>query len=157
MEYLYFILFFIVIHTLAYTVAGASALKVSGDLYRGHNRLYDFHRDMDDPGDSRHVTRYFIPAQLLRGALMALVFLPIFPLLQELSFTLLFAFIFGTMFIFTDLASANPFPHNIEGHVYMKKKYLQTKKLPKLYYETIVYSLLVALGTSALLLHTSWI
>lgn len=153
MEYLYFILAFTVIHTVSYTIAGATALKFSRDLYRGKDRLYDFLRDMDNPDESRHVTVYFLPAQILRGLLMSLVFLPILPLLQDLSFTLLFVFIFSAMFILTDLSSATPFPHNIEGYVYSKKKYLQLSMLPKLYYETAVYSVLVALGVSILVLH----
>lgn len=153
MDYLYFSLTFTVIHTLSYTIAGASALKFSRDLYRGKDRLYDFLRDMDNPDESRHVTVYFLPAQILRGALMSLVFLPILPLLHGLSFTALFVFMFSAMFILTDLSSATPFPHNIEGYVYSKKKYLQVSMLPKLYYETAVYSFLFALGISLLLLY----
>ncbi len=156
MEYLYFSIAFTLIHTISYTIAGACALKISGDLYRGKDRLYDFHRDMDDTKDSHFVTTRFLPVQLLRGALMSLVFLPILPLLPELSPTQLFAFVFGAMFIFTDLASANPFPHNIEGHVYFKEKYLQREKLPKLYFETVVYSVLVGLSVTLLVLYMPW-
>lgn len=146
MEYLWFGLAFTAVHTVAYTVAGAAALRFSGDLYRGQGRLYDFHRDMDDPEERQYVEKRFLPAQLLRGALFALVFFPALGALGELAFPLAFLFVFGLMFLFTDVGCANPFPHNIEGQVYLKPGYLRGEKLWKLYFETFVYSLLVGLG-----------
>lgn len=55
------------------------------------------------------------------------------------------------MFIYSDFASAVPFPHNIEGWVYLKSRYLQKNRLWKLYFEIVIYSLLFA-GFSAWLL-----
>jgi len=118
------------------------ALKISKNLYEEKNRLLDFLRDMSDANDSNHVTKWFIPAQLVRGLFMSIVLYPVIDLLGELSFGLRFAFLSGLMFIYTDFASAVPFPHNMEGFVYMKNRYLKRKFIGKLYFEMIIYSLL---------------
>lgn len=152
MEYLQFSLWFTIFHTFSYLFAGAIALKISGDLYKGKNRLLDFIRDMDDKEESGHVQRYFIPAQIFRGVIMSIVFYPILGVLTELSFVYLFLFIGGLMFLFTDFASAIPFANNIEGFVYMRKKYLKKDSFWKLYFETFVYSLVFALLLSWFLL-----
>src|SRR6056297_2232348 len=122
MEYILFSLWFTLIHTGTYTLAGMAALNISRDLYEGEQRL-----------------------------LMSLVLYPVMPLLGDISFAARFAFFFGLMFIYTDFAGAVPFPHNIEGFVYMKSRYLQKKMIWKLYFEIIIYSLLFALCTAWLL------
>ncbi len=145
MEYLLFSFWFIVIHTGAYTAAGVIALKLSKDIYEGKNRYADFIRDMSDPHESKHVQKLFLPAQLLRGLLMSIVLYPVIGLLGDLSFGLRFLFLAGLMFMYTDFASAVPFPTNIEGFVYMKQRYLQTKFFWKFYLEMIIYSILFGL------------
>jgi hypothetical protein len=114
MQYLQFSFWFIVIHTVAYTAAGAIALQLSKELYEEKNRLLDYLRDMSDPAESGHVSKWFIPAQLVRGLLLSIVLYPILGLLGELSFALRFLFLAGLMFVYTDLAAAVPFSHNIE-------------------------------------------
>ena len=151
MEYLIFSFCFIVVHTGAYTAAGAIALKLSKDIYEGRTRYADFLRDMSDPNESRHVQKLFIPAQLVRGLLMSVVLYPLLGLLGDLSFGLRFLFLAGLMFIYTDFASAVPFPTNIEGYVYMKQRYMQTKFFWKFYLEMIIYSILFGLIAGALL------
>lgn len=151
MEYLLFSFWFIIIHTVSYTIAGVLALRISGDLYRGENRLLDFMRDMSNEDESKRVQKYFIPTQLLRGLLMSLVLYPVLGLLGDLSFALRFAFMAGLMFIFTDFASAVPFANNLEGFVYMKERYLKKDQFWKLYFEMIIYSLILGLLTSWLL------
>src|SRR6056297_135805 len=153
MEYILFSLWFTLIHTGTYTLAGMAALNISRDLYEGEQRLLDFLIDMSEgeKDESGRVKRFFLPAQLLRGLLMSLVLYPVMPLLGDISFAGRFAFFFGLMFIYTDFAGAVPFPHNIEGFVYMKSRYLQKKMIWKLYFEIIIYSLLFALCTAWLL------
>ena len=145
LDYLMFSCLFIAIHTASYLLAGVLALRISGDLYEERNRVLDFLRDMSDPEESGHVSRYFIPAQLLRGLLMSVVLYPILGPLGELSYPLQFAFFAGLMFVFTDFACAVPFPNNIEGLVYMKRRYLKRKFFWKLYLETAIYSVLFGL------------
>ncbi|MDG6222058.1 MAG: hypothetical protein IAX21_08105 [Candidatus Bathyarchaeota archaeon] len=141
-EYIMFSFWFIVIHTGAYTIAGMIALKISGNLYEEKNRVMDYLRNMSDEKESKHVNKYFIPAQLIRGLLLSVVLYPILGLLGEITFPLRFAFLSGLMFIYTDFASAIPFSNNIEGFVYMKKRYLKMDSFWKLYLETIMYSLI---------------
>jgi len=153
MEYILFSLWFTLIHTGTYTLAGMAALNISRDLYEGEQRLLDFLIDMSEgeKDESGRVKRFFLPAQLLRGLLMSLVLYPVMPLLGDISFAARFAFFFGLMFIYTDFAGAVPFPHNIEGFVYMKSRYLQKKMVWKLYFEIIIYSLLFAFFVAWLL------
>ncbi len=151
MDLIWFTVGFALIHTTAYVVAGMLALRVSSDLYKGEHRLLDFINDMSESNGNTRVQKLFLPAQLLRGVLMALVLYPVVPFLGEISFVSRSAFLFGLMFIYTDFAGAVPFPHNIEGWVYMKSQYLQKNRQWKLYFEITIYSLLFA-GFSAWIL-----
>lgn len=148
MQYLQFSFWFIVIHTVAYTAAGIIALQLSKDLYEEKNRLLDYLRDMSDPQESSHVSRWFIPAQLVRGLLLSIVLYPILSLLGELSFGLRFLFLAGLMFVYTDLAAAVPFSHNLEGFVYLKRRYLKREFFWKLYLEMVIYSLIFGAAAS---------
>jgi len=155
MEYLLFSLWFTLIHTVAYTAAGMASLHISRNLYEGRQRLLDFLSDMSaeaENDETGRVKRLFLPAQLLRGLLMSLVLYPVLHLLGEISFAGRFAFFFGLMLIYTDIAGAVPFPHNIEGFVYMKPRYLKRDKTWKLYFEIIIYSLVFAFFAAWLLL-----
>ncbi|MGM0396103.1 MAG: hypothetical protein ACQEP4_03520 [Bacillota bacterium] len=146
MKYIIFSLLFIVIHIISYTVAGMLALKVSKDLYEEQKRLIDYVRDMSVVEERKHVEKWFLPAQIVRGLLMSVVMYPIIGFLGEATFIMRVLFLGGLMFIYTDFASAVPFPHNIEGFVYMKSRYIQRKASGKLYLEMIMYSLFFGLG-----------
>jgi len=146
MRYLVFSLLFSVIHTISYTLAGMIALKVSQDLYEDKQRVIDYLRDMSLKEESKHVEKWFLPAQLVRGVLMSVVLFPILGMLGETTFVIRALFFGGLMFIYTDFASAVPFPHNIEGFVYMKPKYIQGKASSKLYMEMIIYSVIFGLA-----------
>jgi hypothetical protein len=146
MKYIIFSLLFTVIHTISYTLAGMISLKVSQDLYKEKQRVIDYLRDMSQKEESKHVEKWFLPAQLIRGILMSVVLYPILGMLGGISFMMRALFLGGLMFIYTDFASAVPFPHNIEGYVYMKPSYIQGKASGKLYLEMIIYSLLFGLA-----------
>lgn len=143
MEYLVFSLLFVVIHTVAYYVAGAINYSFTKDLYGGEGALYtDFLRDMSDPKESAGVNKRLIPAQLVRALLMSVVLYPILPALGDLSFGLRFGFLAGLTFIYLDLCSACPFSNTIEGLVYMKKRFVEKSVFLKITSEAVVYSLL---------------
>lgn len=142
MDYILFSLWFIVIHTVAYTAAGFIALQLSKDLYEEKNRLLDYLRDMSVPEENSYVSKWFLPTQLVRGLLLSIVLYPILGFLGELSFALRFLFLAGLMFVYTDLAAAVPFSHNLEGFVYLKSRYVRRDILWKLYLEMVIYSLL---------------
>jgi len=145
MEYLKFSLLFTLAHTLAYIIAGVIALGFSKDIYETKNRHATFLRDMSNKEESWHVSKNFLPAQIVRGLLMSLVLFPLLPSIAAQSFGLNVAFFSGLMFIYTHLAAVSPFLDNIEGLVYFKKKYLVRKFFLKFQAEMILYSLLFGL------------
>lgn len=142
MLYLKFTGFFILSHFIAYTIAGVITYRFSKDLYEGENRLLDFMKDMSNEKLNAEVAKLSMPAQIIRGLLLAIVFLPIFGSLESISFINRVIFFTGLMFIYTDLASAMPFPDTIEGYVYMKKKYLKGAAFWKMQIEMIIYSII---------------
>lgn len=77
MRYVIFSLWFIFIHTASYIFAGAIALKISNNLYEEKERIIDYVRDMSDENERKHVEKWFIPAQIIRGLLLSLVLYPL--------------------------------------------------------------------------------
>ncbi|WP_409227309.1 hypothetical protein [Gudongella sp. SC589] len=146
MKYIVFSMLFTLIHTISYTLAGMIALKVSKDLYEDKQRVIDYLRDMSVKEESKHVEKWFIPAQLVRGILMSVVLYPILGVLGEIAFVIRALFLGGLMFIYTDLACAVPFPHNIEGLVYMKPRYIRGNASIKLFLEMFIYSVIFGLA-----------
>ena len=140
MQYLQFVGFFILAHFLSYMIAGVITYRFSKDLYEGENRLLDFLKDMSSEEENAEVAKYSMPAQIVRGLLLSVVLLPILEPLGGLSYITRTIFFAGLMFIYTDLASAMPFPDTIEGLVYMKKKYLKASAFWKMQIEMIIYS-----------------
>jgi hypothetical protein len=151
MEYIKFSLLFMLVHTGAYFIAGMLAYRISRDLYHGENHLLDFLKDMSDESENARVAKLTLPLQLVRGFLLSIVLYPILGLLGDLSYLPRFIFLAGLMFIYTDFASAIPFPHNIEGLIYLKERYLKQSAFWKLQFEMIVFSLLFGLVSSWLL------
>ncbi|MFO7929127.1 MAG: hypothetical protein R6U35_05630 [Candidatus Humimicrobiaceae bacterium] len=144
MQYLVFSLWFTVIHAIAYTLAGMLALRISNDIYEGKSRLMDYLRDMSIEKESKHVQKWFIPGQIVRGILLSIILYPILIPLGELAFGMRFLFFTGLMFIYTHLACAAPCSDNIEGLIYLKERYINKTLFLKFHFEMIIYS--VALG-----------
>jgi len=142
MQYLQFAGFFILAHFVSYVIAGVITYRFSKDLYEGDNRLLDFLKDMSSEKENAEVAKYSMPAQIIRGLLLSVVFLPLIEPLGGLSYITRSIFFASLMFIYTDLASAMPFPDTIEGIVYLKKKYLQASAFWKMQIEMIIYSVL---------------
>ena len=150
MENLNFVFYFTISHIIAYTIAGVIALKISKDIYESKNRHCNFLRDMGDKSESSHVQKYFLPAQLMRGILMAAVLLPILDTILAFDFISKIIFFSGLMFVYTHFAAGSPFIDNIEGFVYFKQKYLQKKAFLKFQVEMIIYSILFAVLLSSI-------
>ncbi len=139
MEYTKFLIIFMLVHTFSYVIAGAIALQFSRDIYESKSRHCTFLRDMSDEEEKKYVSKLFLPAQLIRGILMAAVLFPILEAIKDLSTIKLFIFFGLLMFIYTHLAAASPFIDNIEGFVYFKKEYLKKKFFIKFQMEMIIY------------------
>ena len=148
MQYLRFIGIFIFSHFISYMIAGVISYRFSKDLYEGEERLLDFLKDMANEKENAEVARYSLIAQILRGILLAVVLLPVLNPISSVSFVNKAIFFSGLMLIYTDLASAMPFPDTIEGLVYMKKKYLKASAFWKMQIEMIIYSVIFGLLVS---------
>jgi hypothetical protein len=144
-EYAAFVGGFAVIHMVAYTVAGVVELRFADYIYGGEERRVDFVRDMTIPEESDRIGLVFLPAQLIRGVLMAVVLLPLLGPIGELGFVVRVAFLGGLMFVYADLASAVPFPNTIEGLVYLEEEYVQRDAFVTIQFEALFYSLLFGL------------
>lgn len=151
MEYAKFSLLFMLVHTGSYFIAGMLAYRVSHELYKGENRLLDFLKDMSDQGEMTSVAKLTLPLQFVRGLVLSIVLYPIIGFLGELSYLLRFLFLAGLMFVYTDFASAIPFPHNLEGLIYLKERYFKKSVFWKLQSEMIVFSLVFGLASGWLL------
>ena len=150
MENLKFIFYFTLSHLIAYTTAGVIALKISKDIYESKNRHCDFLRDMADKSESSHVKKYFLPAQIMRGILMAAVLIPVLDSILAFNFIGKIIFFSGLMFVYTHFAAVSPFIDNIEGFVYFKNKYLRQKAFLKFQVEMILYSILFSVLLSSI-------
>ncbi|KAB3533581.1 hypothetical protein F8154_10470 [Alkaliphilus pronyensis] len=148
MKYLVFSFWFVIMHVVSYSLAGILALKISKDIYEGKGRVMDYLKDMSDDKERRYVEIWFLPAQILRGLILSLVLYPVLNSLGEMSFSLRFIFFVGLMFIYTHLGSAAPCPDNIEGFVYLRKRYFNINSFYKFQLEMLIYSFLFALGCS---------
>ena len=147
-DYAVFVAGFTIIHTVAYTVAGMIELQFADYIYGGEERRVDFVRDMTIPEESTRIGLVFLPAQLVRGVLMAIVLLPLLDAIGDLSFGTRVVFFAGLMFVYADLASAVPFPNTIEGLVYLEEKYVRRDAFLTIQFEAIVYSLLFGLSAA---------
>lgn len=143
MDYVLFTLGFTAIHVVIYTLAGTLALRVPGvrACYGGAGALFGaFMRDIDDPDEANRVARLMVPAQLLRGVLLAVVLLPVLGALDDLSLPLRFAFFAGLFFVYADFGSAIPFANTIEGLVYLKKRFVRPSVFFGIQVEAVIYS-----------------
>lgn len=151
MEYIKFSLFFVLAHTVSYTIAGVIALSISKDIYESKSRHCDFLRDMSDEDESKYVGVYFIPAQILRGTLMSIILYPLLNSIADFTFLVSAIFFASLMLIYTHIAAVSPFIDNIEGYVYFKKEYLMRKYFMKFQLEMILYCVFFGLLISFLM------
>jgi hypothetical protein len=140
-EYVWFSLGFVAIHLSAYIAAGALTLQFTKDLYTGDSALFaSFLRDVGAPAEKTRQGLVMWPAQLARGLLMSIVLYPILGPLAELSLAARFGFLAALMLVYTDVAAATPFSNNIEGLVYMKRKFVRPNVFWRIQSEALVYS-----------------
>lgn len=153
MDYVFFSLFFFLIHLACYVIAGLVDLQLSRKLYSGRNRLYgSFLRNTEDLAESTRIAKLLVPTQFIRAVLMSLVLYPILPYLKELTNAIQFIFMASLMFVYADFASAVPFSNTIEGMVYMKKEFVKKKVFLIIQVEAILYSILFGLLSAWLLI-----
>ena len=143
-NFLRFALTVILAHTVTYLIAGGIAYPLlTKPLYEGSDPVFTaFMRSPADPNLWQFVMKWFIPAQVLRGLLMAIALYPFYETLQEWSFGKRFLSLAGLYLIFGYWAAAVAAPGTIDGVVYMRPEYLGTHLIVQL--EIIVQGLALA-------------
>ena len=91
------------------------------DFYTGPNPIFAaFMRTEAEPELWAHVMRWFLPAQILRGVLLAAVLYPLFDVLKTWSFAKRFLLIASLYLVFGFWAATVAAPGTIEGMVYLR-------------------------------------
>ena len=121
-KFLAFALKFAVAHTVTYFIVGALAYQfLTRELYEGPNPIFaTFMRTPAEPEVWRHVMIWFLPAQVLRGLLMAAALFPFLDTLLAWGAGKRFLSLAGLYLIFGYWASAVAAPGTIDGVVYMR-------------------------------------
>jgi len=111
-----------VAHVVSYFVVGAAAYALfTKPFYEGENPIFaSFMRTPAEPELWRHAMTWFIPGQILRGALIAAVLYPFFDTLQAWSWRKRFLSISGLYLVLGFWASAVAAPGTIDGMIYLR-------------------------------------
>ncbi len=110
-----------VVHAVTYFVVGAAAYHLSTkQFYLGDDAVFKaFMRSEDNPAEWNHVMCWFLPAQLLRGVLMAAVLYPFLEVLKGWKYRKRFLAISGLYLGLGYWGATVAAPGTIEGMVYM--------------------------------------
>lgn len=132
-----------------YFVAGAIFYQLlTKDYYTGPNPIFAaFMRTEAEPELWAHVMRWFLPAQILRGILMAAVLYPLFDTLKTWSFRKRFLWIASLYLVFSLWAAAGAAPGGIEGMVYLRPPLtglIHLKVQPEIIFQGLGLAALVA-------------
>jgi len=153
-DYLKFSLSFTFLHIISYMIAGIVAYYIvhKGPYFTGDDSFFESYRT---PGteDWNHVNKWLIPIQVIRGLLFSIVLYPVLSAIGNFGFAMVFLFIFGLMYVYTELGSMVAGPCNLEGWIYFKKeKFSKSRSFClKMHFEGLFYSLLIALLISVFL------
>jgi hypothetical protein len=146
-----FVLLVAVAHALTYFVVGALAfITLTHVLYEGADPLFGSY--LRTPAETQlwqNVTTWFLPAQLLRGALIGLALSPFLPLLHRWSVWKRTAAVTGLYLVIGFWAAAVAAPGNIEGLVYLRPAFSLDVALlvqPEIILQGAAMSFVVALG-----------
>ena len=109
-------------HVTTYFLAGIIFYQfLTKDFYTGPNPIFAaFMRTEAEPDLWAHVIRWFLPAQILRGVLIAAVLYPLFDILKLWTFGKRFLWIASVYLVFGFWAATVAAPGTIEGMVYMR-------------------------------------
>ncbi len=109
-------------HVTTYFLAGAVFYSwLTKQYYVGPNPIFaTFMRTETEPELWGNVVTWFLPAQLLRGALMAVVLYPLYDVLKAWPFLKRLLYVASLYLIFGFWAATVAAPGTIEGMVYMR-------------------------------------
>jgi hypothetical protein len=114
-----------VAHVCTYFVVGAVAYQLlTKQFYVGPDPLFaSFMRTEADPETWGHVIKWFFPANVLRGLLIACVLYPFLRMLNTWRFRRRFISIAGLYLVFGFWAAAVASPGTLEGMVYLRPEF----------------------------------
>lgn len=151
----WFVVLVAVAHAVTYLIAGAFAFAtMTHVLYEGAHPLFGSY--LRTPGEAdlwTHVTTWFLPAQLLRGALIGLALSPFLAVLRTWSLPRRALALAGLYLVLGFWGAAVAAPGNIEGLVYLRPEFgLDTALLvqPEIIVQGVTMSLLIAVGLERL-------
>ncbi len=109
-------------HVVTYFIVGGAAYELlTKDLYIGPDAVFAaFMRTEAEPEIWDHVVRWFVPAQVLRGLLIAAVLYPFWDTLRSWAFGKRFLSISALYLVLGFWAATAAAPGTIEGMVYMR-------------------------------------
>jgi len=136
-------------HIITYLIAGAIAYPLfTKEFYVGPNPIFKvFLRTEAEPALWAHAVRWFLPAQFLRGLLMATALYPFFNTLLNWSFKQRFLSISGLYLVLGFWAAAVAAPGTIEGMVYMRPIFtpvVHLKVQPEIILQGLAWGAMVA-------------
>lgn len=136
-------------HVTTYFVAGAIFYQVlTKDFYTGPNPIFAaFMRTEAKPELWAHVVTWFLPAQILRGVLMAAVLYPLFDTLKSWSFGKRLSWIACVYLVFGFWGATVAAPGTIEGMVYMRPPFtglVHLKVQPEIVFQGLGLAALIA-------------
>jgi hypothetical protein len=137
-------------HVITYFLAGAIAypLLTQGYYVGPHPIFKIFLRTEAEPELWGHAVTWFLPAQFLRGLLMAAALYPFLDTLMSWSFRKRFLSISGLYIVFGFWAAAVAAPGTIEGMVYMRPVFtpmVHLKVQPEVILQGLALGAIVAL------------
>ncbi len=132
-----------------YFLAGAVAYPLlTKEYYVGPNPIFAaFMRTEAEPELFGHVVRWFLPAQILRGLLIAAALYPLFDTLKAWSFGKRFLSIASLYLVLGFWAATVAAPGTIEGMVYMRPvitPFVHLKVQPEIIGQGLALALLIA-------------
>jgi hypothetical protein len=139
----------IAFHVTTYFLAGMIAYPLlTRQFYVGPHPIFaTFMRTEAEPELWRHAVRWFLPAQILRGILIASVLYPLFDTLKSWSFGKRFLMIASLYVVLGFWAAAVAAPGTIEGMVYLRPfitPYVHLAVQPEIVGQGLALGLLIA-------------
>ena len=136
-------------HIITYFIAGAIAYPLfTKEFYVGPNPIFKiFLRTEEEPELWAHAARWFLPAQFLRGLLMAAVLYPFFTTLLNWPFKKRLLSLSGLYLVLGFWAAAVAAPGAIEGMVYMRPIFtpvVHLKVQPEIILQGLAWGAMVA-------------
>jgi hypothetical protein len=136
-------------HVTTYFLAGAAAYHLlTKEFYVGPKAIFaSFMRTEAEPALFSHVVTWFLPAQILRGLLIAAALYPLLDTLRAWSFLKRFLSIASLYLVLGFWAATVAAPGTIEGMVYMRPfitPYVHLKVQPEIVGQGLALAFLIA-------------